>query len=152
MSKILVPNNPLPRGTQKKGIQNDSWKNWVYLPDPDNVYHRHAYITLTDSLIRYEIDKIGYKFQISLIFKVPWTGLCEGKTQHSSAYCGIVKKLYWEGRVDQFYMMELCPGCDPKIIPTNDRDIQERARKIKELEEVAAKLRWDYVPPTGKKD
>ena len=107
--------------TQKLGTQNDSWKNWVYLPDSDGILRRHAYVELTDSLIRYtSLDgKESYRYKVSLIFKVGWTGLCEGKTQHSSAYCGLVKKLYWEGRVDQFYILELCPGREPKVIPTD---------------------------------
>jgi len=138
----------VPVKTQKKGIQNDGWKNWVSLPDAEGIMRRHAYIELTDSLIRYTSDdgKESYRYKVSLICKAGWTGLCEGKTQNSSVYCGRVKKMYWEGRVDQFYILELCPGKEPKIVPTDDRDIQERARKMKELEEVAAKLCWDYFP------
>lgn len=134
--------------TQKQGKLNDGWKNWVYLPDAEGIIRRHAYVELKDSLIRYSSKdgKEDYRFHVSLIYKVGWTGFCEGKTQNSNAYCAMVQKMYWQGRVDQFYIFELCPGKDPKIVPTNDADIQERARKMKALEEVAAKLQWDYIP------
>lgn len=134
--------------TQKQGICNDNWPNKVYLPDAEGIIRFHAYVELKDSMIRYSSDdgKHDYFFRVCLIFKAGWTGLCEGKTQNSSVYCGLVNRLYWQGRVDQFYVFELCPGKQPKLVEVNEADMQERARKIKELEEVAAKLQWDYCP------
>jgi len=120
----------------------------VYLPDANGILRFHAYIEFKDSMIRYSLNdgKEDYFYRVSMIYKIGWTGLCEGKTQNSSAYCAMVQKMYWLGRVDQFYCFELCPGKLPKLVVNNDLDMQARARQMQIDQEVADKLQWDCIP------
>ena len=131
----------------KKGRVNDAWKNWIRMaltPEEKNV--PFAYVEFTDSLIKESIlserkvDTRDIRYKVALIFKRPWTGFRDNKTENTSDYIQYVKRAYWEGRIDQFFIAELIPGQNPKIHDMGfekEQQMQEAAAKIKEREEAA---------------
>ena len=138
----------------KKGRVNDSWKNWIRIAlAPGGKSEPFAYVEFTDSLIKEtilaerKVDTRDIRHKVALIYKRPWTGFRDNLTENTSDYCSYVKKAYWEGRIDQFFIAELIPGQNPKIHDMGlekEQAMQEASAKIKEREEVA-KLAYEAM-------
>jgi hypothetical protein len=94
-------------------------------------------------MIQYSVGKVDYFFRLTFVYRIPFTGFdTEGKTQNSGAYIGQMLKYYCPGRVDQFWIFHCCHGQEPRLIPMNVMEMQQRAREIEELEAIAKRISW----------
>ena len=124
----------------KKGIANDGWKTWVHAPEG-----HFAGVELTDSMIKESImserkvDCRDIRHKIVLVYLRPWTGFRDNTTENSSVYVAYMKKLYWEGRIDQFLIAEMVPGKDPIIHDFDRATMNQKARDLGMVEEATQK-------------
>ena len=146
----------------KKGKVNDSWKNWIRVDatitgsataEDKHTTLPHAYVEFTDSMIKEtimaerKVDIRDIRHKVALIFKRPWTGFCDNKTENTSNYCSYVKKAYWEGRIDQFFIAELIPGKEPIIHDISiekSQEMQAKSTEFKQRQE-AEKAAYDAM-------